>query len=215
MDAPRRPAAFDGQNFVVAWGGRSRFSGNQQTSLYAARITPAGVSLDPNAIKVENTKGDIYHTSVVFDGTNHVVIYIDKNTNKLLGVRVSPAGVVLDAMPVELASHPGCAYLSLAERGAVMDGGRIVVAYRACGPTMTDETAVVLSSEVRRFHVLHDGCAMQRRPMRERDLPERGERDRGDGRRRRNGRRGRQRLQQQFVGNERFGWYGRVDGLRW
>lgn len=134
-------ASFDGTNHLVAW------QTNNKSSLRMIRVDAQGAPLgaSPTVLAGSGSFGGI---STVFDGTNHVVVWVDSAAQKLFGLRVSPDGAVLDAMPIELASHPGCAYLGLAERGAVVDGGRTVVAYRACGPTLTDVAAVVLSGNL-------------------------------------------------------------------
>ncbi|UQA55234.1 hypothetical protein [Polyangium aurulentum] len=134
-------ASFDGTNHLVAW------QSNDKSHVRVMRVSAQGAPVDAAPLELA-TPGKYGGLSTMFDGTNHVVVWVDSAAQKLFGVRVSPAGALLDAMPVELASQPGCAYLAVAERGAVMDGGRIVVGYRACGSTMTDEKALVLNGDL-------------------------------------------------------------------
>ncbi|MDI1435871.1 hypothetical protein, partial [Polyangium sorediatum] len=134
-------ASFDGTNHLVAW------EPSNGSAVRVARVDGMGAPLAPSPLTLAGP-GSFGGVSTVFDGTNHVVFWIDKAAQKLVGARVSPAGALVDAAPIELASHAGCAYLALEERGVVREGDRFIVAYRACGPTMTDEAALVLDGHL-------------------------------------------------------------------
>jgi hypothetical protein len=80
--------AFDGTDFLVTWQDtRDSFE------LYGARVSPAGVVLDPDGIAISRRIYDYETHAIGFDGANFLVVWI---AAELYGARVSPAGVVLD-----------------------------------------------------------------------------------------------------------------------
>jgi hypothetical protein len=85
--------SFDGQNFLVVW--QDERSGNF-VNIYGARVSPAGVVLDPNGFVVAaDTFGDLY-PAVCFTGTHHLVVWQGQSNREsnIYGALVSPAGVV-------------------------------------------------------------------------------------------------------------------------
>ncbi len=94
--------SFDGTNWLVAW--QDLRGGNWD--VYAARVSAAGVRLDPAGIGVSAGIGMQRAPSVGFDGTNHVVVYQDdRNGNAdVYGARVSLAGTLVDAGGVALSA---------------------------------------------------------------------------------------------------------------
>ncbi|HVK65949.1 MAG TPA: hypothetical protein VM694_15815 [Polyangium sp.] len=104
--------SFDGTNFLVVWADHRNYdAGNQFLDLWGARLSPAGVLLDPSGISIRTAAGWNFGPRVVFDGTNHVVAAWrigglpsgggDPSWNPEI-VRVSPAGTVLDAVPLAI-----------------------------------------------------------------------------------------------------------------
>jgi len=96
-DTYRTPAvAFDGTNYTVAW---IPWDGSGP-SVTAARVSPAGVVLDPGGITVSDAPARPYDgISAVFDGTNTVVTWnaLEPSLESdVVAARLSPAGVVLD-----------------------------------------------------------------------------------------------------------------------
>lgn len=68
--------AHDGLNWIVVWNQRPYGSANPYPSgLIAARVTSAGVVLDPLGVKVAGYSYDRDGPSVVFDGSNLLVVW--------------------------------------------------------------------------------------------------------------------------------------------
>ncbi len=84
-------AAFDGTNYMVAWGNRTLLG------VYVTRVTPDGVVLDPDGIVVSNSGRFSSDTShIAFDGTNYLVVWHQGTPETVFGLRVSPEGRILD-----------------------------------------------------------------------------------------------------------------------
>ena len=94
--------AFDGTNSLVVWED-DRSGGS---NIYGARVTPGGAILDPSGILINESPGEQRAPAVAFDGTNHLVVWIDLPRAGLYGTRISPAGDVQDA-GVEIAKGAG------------------------------------------------------------------------------------------------------------
>lgn len=94
----RYPAvAFDGVDFMVTWED-GRYSDTLQ-DIYAARVSPAGVVLDPTGIPVSAFPGPQVRPQVVFDGSNSLLVWQDRRGSlwyDIYGARVSQSGSVLD-----------------------------------------------------------------------------------------------------------------------
>ncbi|WP_437784629.1 hypothetical protein [Sorangium sp. So ce1097] len=106
--------SFDGTNFLLVWTDTRDYDqaaspGNEYlTDVWAARVSASGDVLDPSGIQIRKAVGWDVAPRTVFDGQNHVVTLLhadylsDYNppTWEPQVVRVSPAGVVLDATPL-------------------------------------------------------------------------------------------------------------------
>ena len=88
--------SFDGQNFLVVWtDSRSQVTNN----IYAARVSRAGVVLDPDGFVVAAADTfDDAQPAVCFAGTDYLVVWPGMNMNvyesRVYGALVSPAGLV-------------------------------------------------------------------------------------------------------------------------
>jgi hypothetical protein len=96
---------FDGTNYMVVWV-EGRMGGNPlelQYELYCARVTPAGVVLDPDGIQISSTHQPsmtpevqpVRMPSIAFDGENYLLAW-RTGIDFIRGMRLTPAGVPLD-----------------------------------------------------------------------------------------------------------------------
>jgi hypothetical protein len=100
--------AFDGVTYLAVWQeqrpGASR-------DIYAARVSEAGVVLDPLGIPISKAAGSQWAPAVAFDGSSFVVVWRDDRSVStgpdVYGARVSAAGVLLDPGGMPISSAPG------------------------------------------------------------------------------------------------------------
>jgi MYXO-CTERM domain-containing protein len=126
--------AFDGQSWLVVWTDMRNYHvpvGGYTAAfqdVYGTRVSPAGVVLDPSGIPIA-TGGDAQvYPRAVFDGQNTVVFYTEYTPHEGDGdgssatraVRVSPAGTVLDQVPI---------YAAFYDSTQASDGAGTMVAY--------------------------------------------------------------------------------------
>ena len=95
----------NGTNYLVAWQ-------NQTTGacdLYGARVSRAGIVLDPNGFVVSAATGVQQQPAVAAAGQDFVVAWSDgRNGNRdIYGARVTDAGAVLDTAGICICSAPG------------------------------------------------------------------------------------------------------------
>jgi hypothetical protein len=101
-DIQGHPAiAFDGTNFLVVWEDYRR----RQYDIYGARVTPAGIVLDPSGIPVCQAAAYQYAPAVAFTGTGFLVVWRDyRNGYDIYGTRVTADGVVLDSTGIAIST---------------------------------------------------------------------------------------------------------------
>ena len=126
---------FNGTNFLVTW--MSVPEGDQYAkSIMGARVSPAGVVLDATPIMIEPaTQGGAvslaYNWDIAADTSgNWLAVYggwMDV-TNSVMGRRISPSGVVLDAGAVRLVSGD-----STADTAFFQDGNFVVTSHPGNG----------------------------------------------------------------------------------
>lgn len=87
---------FDGTNYLVAWTDRRS---QQDTAIYAARVSPAGTVLEPNGILV-STGADFLTraVSLVWNGTEWVLGWGRRGL--IRGARLQPSGAVIDTFTI-------------------------------------------------------------------------------------------------------------------
>lgn len=96
--------SFNGTNYLVVFG---KFINGHD--VYGVRVTPGGQVSEPFLIAEGNLEQVV--TSVAFDGTNHMVSWIENNhvtdNSRIFVSRVTPSGVVLDPSGILVSSAPG------------------------------------------------------------------------------------------------------------
>lgn len=92
-----------GADWLVVWND-SRL-GNGSNSIYATRVSDAGVVLDPAGFRVNSTYGGQV-PSVSADTTNWFVVWQSGSPLQISGARVSPGGTVLDAGDIQIFNGP-------------------------------------------------------------------------------------------------------------
>jgi len=95
---------FDGANFLVAWDDyRSGWE-----HIYGARVTPAGVLLDPSGFTISQGLEGQQGPAVALDGANLLVVWHEWHTYggdwDIYGARVTPQGTVLDSASIAIST---------------------------------------------------------------------------------------------------------------
>ncbi|MBI4953407.1 MAG: hypothetical protein HY908_15360, partial [Myxococcales bacterium] len=98
--------AFDGANWVVAWEDWRSWA-TLSRDVYAARVSPSGVVLDPAGIAVTATSAETLAPVIASDGTRTLVVWEDWRTfattgQDVYGARLTQGGVVLDPAGVAI-----------------------------------------------------------------------------------------------------------------
>ena len=86
--------AFNGTEYFVVW--TDARAGGSEFDIYGARVTPAGVVLDPGGIPIAATSSHETRPRVASDGNNFLVVWGTSPGAGIRGARVSPSGTVLD-----------------------------------------------------------------------------------------------------------------------
>jgi hypothetical protein len=102
--------AFDGTNFLVVWRDTRDFA-SRQTGIVGARVTPAGVVLDPSGIVVADGAAAESRPAVAFGPGGYLVVWEDRRAATgpdVYAARVGVDGAVLDpdGVPVAVAAGP-------------------------------------------------------------------------------------------------------------
>ena len=100
--------AFDGTTYLVVWEEQRPAASRD---IYAARVSEAGVVLDPVGIPISKAAGDQRAPAVAFDGSSFVVVWQDDRSPStgpdVYGARVSAAGLLLDPGGIPISAAPG------------------------------------------------------------------------------------------------------------
>ena len=109
--------AFNGHNYLVAWGD-SRWDGTTSVvDIYATRVSPAGVPLDPAGIPLCTAAGDQGEPDLTSDGSNYFAVWADGRDYAsqsgqipnldIYGARITPAGSILDpgGLPINTVNY--------------------------------------------------------------------------------------------------------------
>jgi hypothetical protein len=161
-------AAFDGSNFVVAWG---------DIDVHVARVTPSGQVLDPGSrtLNVIPANYAARWVSVACGGTNCLVVWVGGLTS-IGAARIDASLSILDSTPIHLTSvnpaqpidkvaFDGVNYVVVWEDwSASYNDSRIVsVRVRPSDGVVLDSSPVALSSTTGGAHDPHIACEGQER----------------------------------------------------
>jgi hypothetical protein len=128
--------AFDGANFLVVWMDLRSGTG---LDIYGARVTQAGVVLDPTGIVISTAVNYQADPAIAFDGANFLVVWTDyrnnPDTSDIYGARVSTGGVVFDSGPV--VRQEGNQYSPALARGT---GSQLFLVYQGWAGTVGGKT---------------------------------------------------------------------------
>jgi hypothetical protein len=129
--------SFDGTNYLLVWNDTR----SGVDDLYGARVSPAGVVLDPDGFIVSRAFGHQGEPQIAFDGQNHLVVWEDHRTAgdpEIWATRVSPAGVVQNEILVSRAPGPQVA------PDVASDGTRALITWEdgRTGPTDINSTLI-------------------------------------------------------------------------
>lgn len=121
-------AAFDGTSYLAVWEDHRL----RRPVLYAGRVTADGTALDPFGFRILDVLPEAlsvgeYEPDVAFDGENFLVV--TQADGRIVGVRVSPAGEVLDPGGILIADSAEVSRPSL-----VFDGEQYRVAWGQLDP---------------------------------------------------------------------------------
>jgi uncharacterized protein DUF3152 len=95
--------AYDGSSFVVVW--QDDRSASTRPDVYGARVSPAGVLLDPGGLPVSAGPGGQVAPAIAGTGAGSLVVWADGSD--IRGARVSPAGAVLDPAGLTVSAAAG------------------------------------------------------------------------------------------------------------
>ena len=103
--------AFDGTNYLVVW--QDNRSGIMQRDVYGARVDQSGNVLDSTGIAISTAPNNQWYPSVIYDGTNFLVVWGHQHGNwpwfqDIYGARVDQAGNVLDPNGIIISMVSNC-----------------------------------------------------------------------------------------------------------
>jgi len=101
--------AFDGTNYLVVWQDDRRITLFPYVDIFAARVSQSGTLLDSAGIAISTASHDQKQPSVIFGGTNYLVVWRDcrdysTTTTDIYGARVSQLGILLDTMGIVISA---------------------------------------------------------------------------------------------------------------
>jgi hypothetical protein len=136
LDVGGSKSSYDGTNHLVVWEQRADLNGPGQ--IYGARVSGAGVVLDPGGFHIAGSEEErVDAPRAAFDGTNHLVVWTSgtEGAQGIFGVRIGRDGTILDPVGIRIspASHAGSGRSSLA-----FDGTNHLVVWSASFETSSE-----------------------------------------------------------------------------
>ncbi len=116
--------AWNGSDFLVVW---TDFRNGPTADIYGARVSPAGVVLDPQGLPLCTAAMNQSQPAVASDGAGWLVVWQDFRAGQgadIWGTRISGAGAVLDPAGIRLSQGAGSELNPAAAGGP---GGYLVV----------------------------------------------------------------------------------------
>ncbi|HUS17286.1 MAG TPA: S-layer homology domain-containing protein [Chloroflexia bacterium] len=150
-DQMQPAVAWNGQNWLIVWTTQRVASTAFTLDVLAARVSPAGVLLDPVPITIDGTDAvDEWSPAVASDGTNWVVLWQDQGTYfELDAARVANNGTVLDPAGVPLYT-PGFPYAPAAPSLAFA-GDEFLVTWSQWGSSDNDIVGLRMTPALQRI----------------------------------------------------------------
>jgi hypothetical protein len=94
--------AFDGTNFLTVWVDDWRGGLTGSSKLRGARISRSGVLLDPGGFQILERQSLVGPPAVAFGISSYLVVLNPGSNYSVIGVRISPAGTIIDTFPISL-----------------------------------------------------------------------------------------------------------------
>lgn len=140
--------AFDGERYVVVWR-RAEASGTSRTDLFAARVSPDGVVLDPPEIGIAQVAARAEDAQSVACGGGVCLVVWRAGATAVLGARIGSDGSVLDPGGFHIASVTTV----VTDTSVAYDGSTFTVAWRTGtgelrGATVTPEGGVPAPGDI-------------------------------------------------------------------
>jgi len=114
-------ASDPGNGFLVTWQNRYLITSYLYHRNYACRLSKTGMMLDSTAIYIGDSSWGYYGPNAVFAGGNWIVVSNQGGLFEWVGVqRLTPSGVVLDSIPINVCNSDGMAtahYPAIATNG--------------------------------------------------------------------------------------------------
>lgn len=163
--------ASDGTNYFVVW------SDDRTTNdfhIYGARVSAAGVVLDPQSIAITSPPGRQISPAVAWNGSHYLVVWDhygdDGLSADIYGARVSATGVLLDTISIaintatHLQRHPAVAsdgtnFLVVWHHSTVFGGSADIFGCRVTGSgTVLDGAGMAISTVTNDQHFASVAC---------------------------------------------------------
>lgn len=104
--------AFDGENYLIAWIAIKDVTPHPSFRMYdyylqSALIAKNGEILKQNTIYFDKNEGFENRTpAIAFDGVNYLIVWVEKNSGKIFGARVSKTNTLIDKpFPISTATE--------------------------------------------------------------------------------------------------------------
>ncbi len=103
-DQTQPAITFGGANYLVVW--RDKRNENN-ADIYGARVTPAGIVIEPEGFPISTASGKQSSPDIIFDGNNYFVVWEDSRNGyyDIYGAKVDTSGAVIDTFCIS--SRPG------------------------------------------------------------------------------------------------------------